>query len=222
MENRSVGEYLLEQLKQNYVVRPVDIGKDSRLDKGLMHYTVRTYDIEELGHFCLLNMKGMFGLMKMETAVLSVFEKDVPLVNYDIIQVAGKKTQMVEFYDTFLSRDDSQLQKECMSIKKKDAGLEDYISGEHWYDSLLLKYSYAKKTAKGNRQADESCIKYMDAIIRELGRANPCDRNEKKAAVRRFAQGLLDNGGPAVNTMRKQFGDEMTEKLVLSYMYGLK
>ena len=98
---------VLEQLKKNYEVTEKDIGSDARLDKGMMHFTVRSFDIAGIGTLCLLNMKGMFGLMKMETIVLSCITKDVPLLNLDTVSAMGKTTRLAELYDTRISRKDT-------------------------------------------------------------------------------------------------------------------
>ena len=88
------------------------------------------------------------------------------------------------------------------------------------FDSLLYPYSYAKKTKGKNPRTETSCLKYADAFMEELQRAEACDPAAKKEKIRSFAQSLLDNGGPAVNQMRKMFGEEIAKRLVLQHMYG--
>jgi len=98
--NDNIGTYVLETLKQHYEVIEKDIGSDAKLDKGLMHFTVRSFDIAGIGNLCLLNMRGMLGLMKMETVVISSFTKDVPLLNIDTVSAMGNTTRIAELYDT--------------------------------------------------------------------------------------------------------------------------
>lgn len=64
-------------------------------------------------------------------------------------------------------------------------------------------------------------MKYVDEFLAYLNKADKCDPEIKKANIRKFAQGLLDNGGPAVNQVRKMFGEEVTQRLILEYMYGV-
>jgi hypothetical protein len=64
-------------------------------------------------------------------------------------------------------------------------------------------------------------MKYVDEFLAYLDKADKCDPAAKKANIRKFAQGLLDNGGPAVNLVRKMFGEEITQRLILDYMYGV-
>ena len=218
--NGPIGQYVLQKLKEDYEVNEISIGSDAKLDKGLMHFTVKRYDVKDIGNLCLLNMTGVFGLMKMETVVLSCFTKDVPLVNFDTVDAMGNRTQMAEFYDTKVAADNTALAETCQAIKDADADIPDYSSGEHWYDSLLYPYSYAKKTKGKDPRTETSCLKYADAFLEELKRAEACDPAAKKEKIRSFAQSLLDNGGPAVNQMRKMFGEETAKRLVLQHMYG--
>ncbi len=218
----SVGEYILQELNRRYPVRNISTGEDEHLDKGPMHFHVRSYDVEGLGHYCLLDMKAFFGLMKMETAVLAVTKKDVPLFNSDVIFTGGKRTQMAEFYDTLLGNVDHEFRLRCLTLKDADADLPDYVSGEHWYDDLYLPFSYAKKTKAKELRSENTCKRYADAFLESLERAADCDEEAKKKKVRAFAQGLLDHGGPAVDPVKKMFGEETTKRLILRHMYGVE
>lgn len=216
-----IGQYVLQKLNAKYGTEEVNIGTDAKLDKGLMHFTVKRYNVKGIGNLCLLNMKGMFGLMRMETVVLSCDTKDVPLFNADSVSAMGNVTQIVELYDTRIAKKDDRLEETCQAIKEQDRDIPDYSSGAHWYDSMLYPCSYAKKTKGDNSRIATSCMKYVDAFLEELDRADVCDPEEKRNHNRVLPQGLLDNGGPAIDQVRKMFGEEVTQRLVLGHMYGL-
>ena len=218
----TVGEYILEELKKVYPVTELDIGEDAHLDKGPMHFRVRSFDVEGIGHYNLLDMKAFFGLMKMETAVLSVTKKDVPLFNSDVIFAGGKRTQMAEFYDTMLGSVDNEFRLRCLTLKDADADLTDYVSGEHWYDDLYFPFSYAKKVKAKETRPENTCKRLADAFLDSLKKAELCDEEAKKEKVRAFAQGLLDHGGPAVDPVKKMFGEELAKRLILTHMYGVE
>ena len=223
MENNdNIGTYVLETLKKRYEVTEKDIGSDRKLDKGLMHFTVRSFDAAGFGTLCLMNMKGMFGLMKMETIVLSCITKDVPLLNIDTISAMGSTTRMAELYDTRIGKKDTELENACQAIKDGDRDIPDYPSGEHWYDYMCMACSYRKKSKENDLRMKTSCMKYFDAYMKEVERAEDCDPAAKTAANRVLPQGLLDHGGPAVDQVRKLFGDETASRLVLSHMYGVQ
>ena len=147
--NGSKGRYLLRQLSQHYRIHKVDIGEDARMAKRGFVFVTRTYEIEDVGHLCIMNMKTMFGLMRMETVILASTKKDMPLMNLDWVQVPGKQTLLGELYDTQLTPWPEESQAAFARISDRDHDLPDYSSGsEHWYDSLLYPCSY-HKTGRG-------------------------------------------------------------------------
>ncbi len=218
----NIGTYVLETLKARYEVNEKDIGSDAKLDKGLMHFTVRSFDITGIGTLCLLNMKGMFGLMKMETIVLSVFTKDVPLLNIDTVSVMGTATRLAELYDTRIGEKNTRFEEACQAIKEADNDLPDYSSGPHWYDDFRMACTYSKKTKGSDLRTKTSCMKYFDAYMKELELAEDCDPDAKRKANSILPQGLLEHGGPAVDQVRKMFGEELASRLILSHMYGIE
>ena len=220
MKELTTGQYILKELTGRFRVTKKNIGTYGKMNKGPLHLSIDCYDVQNLGQYCILSVKGMFGLMNMETAVLAVTSKDIPLINFDAMRVGMKKLQLAEFYDTLLEDDNSLLRMECISIRNADDDLEDYQSGGHEYDSKLLDYSYGKKTKASSDRTDISAKRYADAVFNELQRAEDCDEQAKKEKIRRFADSLISAGGPAVSMFTKMFGEETAKKVVLQYMYG--
>ena len=69
-KNKSRGRYLLKQLSQQYKIYRIDMGDDAHLSRKGFVFDTRTYKIKGVGHLCVMNMKAMFGLMRMETVIL--------------------------------------------------------------------------------------------------------------------------------------------------------
>jgi len=159
--------------------------------------------------------------MKMETVVLSVNGRDVPLVNLDWVGAMGNETIIVELYDTLLNKKESDFES-FEEIKKKDQDLPEYSSGEHWYDSLLLSCSYHKKGKKLTERFNTAAEAYAKEYVRLLKQADKCDTEEKLAKTRSFATTLLNSGGPAVDQIKKLFGEETASRLLLKHMYGVE
>ena len=67
-----------KQLNREYSLIQEDIGDCSRLSKRGMTFITKSYEVEGLGHFCSMKMSAAFGLMKMETVVISSVFKDLP------------------------------------------------------------------------------------------------------------------------------------------------
>ena len=80
-KHADLGTAILDALKGRYTLEKLDIGTDARLSKSGMVFETESYAVKDLGHLCVLRMKAFLGLMKMETVVLAVKEKDLPLFN---------------------------------------------------------------------------------------------------------------------------------------------
>ncbi len=217
----SNGRYLLKQLARHYKIRRIDIGRDAHLSKSVFVFNTRTYEIEDVGHVCIMNMKGMFGLMKMETVILASTKKDVPLMNIDWIKVPGKQTLLGELYDTQLAPWPEESQAAFMQISEHDRDLPDYSSDfRHWYDSLLYACSYHKTGRGVSSRLHASAREFSALFVRQLKEAPECDVEVKKEKIEAFARELAANGGSAVKMFTKLFGQETADRMVIHHMYG--
>ena len=215
--------FLREELGKRYTVHQKDVGADAKLSKSGMAFETEAFEIEGLGHLCVLRMKAMLGLMNMETVVLAPFTRDLPLLNLDWVGVMGKETQIVELYDTQLQPCPQEALEAFERIRARDGDLQDYSAGkEHWYDSILYPCSY-HKTGKGiSARLSAAATDYIRTYVGLLDTAPACDREAKKALVRAFAERLLAEGGPAVDQVTKLFGRELAGRLILGHMYGVR
>ena len=53
-----MGSYALRRLAEGYAVRPLDLGTDAQLSKKGMHFFTRSYEIQDLGHLCIMTMNA--------------------------------------------------------------------------------------------------------------------------------------------------------------------
>ncbi|MBR3295582.1 MAG: hypothetical protein IKI62_04990 [Clostridia bacterium] len=214
-------EQVLEALGKEHRITEMDVGSDAILKKKGMRFHVRRFSIESVGNLCIMDMTAMFGLMKMQTIILSADEKDVPLMDLDIVKAMGKMTWIVELYDTEVSFRNDGLLERCGIIKEKDSDLEDHVTGKYWFDDLRYPCSYSKKTKGYSKRAEMSCRGYIDAYMDELKKAPVCDREKKRKKIAYFAEGLYKSDGPAVSQMKRLFGEETAKRLVLGHMYNV-
>ena len=220
---QSVGNWIREQLSKSYSLKQLDLGADARLSQKGFTFETESYEVSELGHLCIMRMKAMLGLMRMETVILSVTHKDVPLINLDYVKADGKETQIVELYNTQIAYEAKELQEALQKIRDRDSDLTDYTSaGAHWYDDILYPCSY-HKTGRGvsDRLAGAACD-CAGEYLSLLAFAPDCNPAEKQAKSRNFAESLLASGGPAVDQVTKLFGRETAERLILRHMYGIR
>ena len=220
---QNVGNWIKEQLSRTYALKQLDLGADARLAKKGFIFETESYEIAGLGHLCIMRMKAMLGLMRMETVVLSVTHKDVPLFNLDYVKAFGKETRMAELYDTQISFEPEDLQKAFRQIQDRDSDLADYASpGAHWYDDILYPCSY-HKTGKGVSDRLAGAARDCGGTyISLLASAPPCDPAEKQGKTRYFAETLFASGGPAVDQVTRLFGHDTAERLILRHMYGIR
>ena len=222
MEQRQgLGDMVREQLAQQYSLQKKELGADARLSKSGMVFETEVYEIAELGHFCILRMNAFLGLMKMETAVLAVSGKDVPLINLDWVRVMGRETQIVELYDTQLAPWPDAARSEFDALRRRDGDLPDTVTSAHWYDAILYPCSYHKVGRKISGRLSAAARDYTALYLRQLADAPVCDSAAKQEKTRAFAARLFAEGGPAVDQVTKLFGAEIAKRLILRHMNGV-
>lgn len=219
-KRQTLKDLALAKIGAQYKLTKLDIGEDANLKKNGFTFDVESYDVEGLGHLCCMGMNAMAGMMKMETIVLATTEKDVPLFNLDWVKAMGKETQMVEFYDTQLAPLSMQAQDAYQAIKDKDRDLTDRETDPHWYDDILMPFSYDKTGKKLEDRFAITTAEYIDEFLKQAAAAPACNKSEKQAKVRTFAETLFAQGGPAVDNVTKLFGKEVAGRLILQHMYG--
>ena len=140
-KHADLGTGILDALKGRFALEKLDIGADARLSKSGMVFETESYAVKDLGHLCILRMKAFLGLMKMETVVLAVKEKDLPLFNLDWVSAAGKETMLAELYDTQLQPLPEKALGRFQALKDRDGDLPQREKKPSWYDSILYPCS---------------------------------------------------------------------------------
>lgn len=221
-KHRSLGMQIKSALLRHYRLRPLDIGSDAKLTKNGFVFNTEAYEIEGLGHLCIMEMKAMHGLMKMETVVLTSLKKDMPLLNLDWISAFGKETQLIELYDTQLAPYPQDKLDEFEAIKARDADLKNYVpQGSHSYDSILYPETYSK-TGKGvSGRLSDAAEDGIRIFVEQISDADDCSEEDIRAKVREFTDMLISDGGAAVGQMTKLFGRETAERVIRRNMYGV-
>lgn len=211
-----MNDFMLLSAASRFPLKRLDIGEFADISGKGMHFHTRVYDAEGAGRLCLMEMKAFGGLMKMESAVFSPVTLDGPLFSCDMVDAMGNLTLLLELYDTTISH---PAMEALGDVKAQYAALPAHDPGQHWYDSLRLPVSDFKK-AKGQRPAFAACARdYNEAYFTQLSGCGVCDADEKREKNAAYAEGLLKNGGPAVDTFRKILGEEKTAAFLKRYMF---
>ncbi len=210
-------------LERNHSLRQIELGADAHLSKRGMSFETESWEIERVGHFCIMRMKAFAGMMRMETAVIAPTMVDAPLFNLDWVKAFGSETQIAELYDTQLQpwSDDCFTAFEYVCEKYRE--LPDAPNGNaRWYDSILYPCSFHKKGRRKTAAMSDAAQDYLTVYTELLAALPPCDEEEKAAKVQAFAERLFAEGGPAVDQVTKLFGDQTAKRLILQHMYGVR
>ena len=180
-----------------------------------MKFQLQSYDWDGCACVSYLSMRAFLGLMKMETLICTPYTKDLPIYSYDRIIAFGKKSLLLEVYDTQV---EPVALSSMDSVKESYKDLKDKQPKPAWYDSLRLSPSTFKEGKEGRlaQLATAMTTAYLDlfATAREVDRDIKTERN------RTYVEGLISNGGPAINAVRGMIGDEAAETLFRRFLFG--
>ncbi len=211
---------LLKQIGEKYPLTEKDPGEYAHLKANGMKFVVRCFEAEGLGAVSVMRAGGFFGLMKMDTLIVNPTVKDMPLLSYDRVLAMGNDTLIFEIYDTFVG---STAMTETERAKLGGSSLPEHNVGSHWYDSIKLPVSLAKKGKKKESPFfDELTLRYMAGFLKDSENAGACDAEVKREKAGVYVEGLLKNGGPSTDVFKKAIGEEKTADLFRRVLFATK
>lgn len=211
---------LLDALNADFELKELGAGEFSHIKVSGMKFTINRYHAKGLGNVSIMEAKGFFGLMKMDTFVINATECDMPLFSYDRVYAMGNDTLMLELFDTMLEGCDMSGMKK---VKKDYSHIPEHDMGKHWYDDIKLKESLAKKGKKKETPIYHQIKnEYFAEYIKAAKAAPHCDIKKKKEKASVYVEGLLSNGGPAASVFIKNYGAEKTAAFFREVLFGTK
>ena len=209
---------MLRAITAQYHLNAITTGEYGKMKVSGMNFDIWAFHAEGLGHVSAMTAKGFFGLMKMDTLIINPTEKDMPLFSYDRVHAMGNDTLIYELYDTILEKADLNRVED---VKTKYRHLPDHELGAHWYDSIKLAISLAKKGKKVNTAAFDACaMEYLEAFLADAAEADYCEPAPKKDKASVYVEGLLTNGGPSTDVFKKSLGLDKTAVLFRNILFG--
>ena len=208
---------LLDLLGKAHPLTACDAGEFSEVKANGMRFAVEAYEAQGLGHVSVMRASGFFGLMQMETLIVNPTQADLPLYSYDRILAMGNDTLIAELYDTTVGGFASG---ELDELLARSAGLPDRDPGSHWYDGIRLPQSVSKKGKKPEREAFDRLAEAHFAAWLGAKCEPLADPEAKRAKTAAYVDGLLAHGGPSTDVFRKALGQEKTERLFRSVLFG--
>ncbi len=206
---------ILELVKSKYPLQSLDAGEFAKMKISGMHFDVSAYRAEGFGHVSVMQARGFFGLMKMDSLIIVPTEKELPLFSCERIRVMKKDILIAELYDTLSGAYDGG---ELDAVKGRYSGIPDHDTGVHWYDNIRLPQSFAKE-AKHTAEFDNLESEYIEAYLRTEN--NTGNREEKRRKTEYYVQNLLKNGGPATDPVKEKLGEEKTKELFEKVLFGI-
>ena len=210
---------MLRTITERYHLNGIDPKEYKKLKASGMDFQIWAFEAEGLGNVSAMTASGFFGLMKMDTLIITPTQVDMPLFSYDRVHAMGNDTLIFELYDTLLGQPDLSALE---AVKTAAAPLPDHDLGQHWYDSIKLAVSLSKKGKKKQTPAfDQTTRDYLTAFLDACRTAPACDdasAKREKASV--YVEGLLKHGGPSTDVFKKAIGDEKTAALFRKVLFA--
>lgn len=207
-----------EIINAGFSLAEQETGEYSGMKISGLNFAIRSFEAQGLGHVSVMKAKGFFGLMQMESLMITPFEKDMPLFSTELIKIGGKIKYLAEIYNTLNGECDIE------AIKKIDINDSDFTHGKVkpcWYDNLKLYFlslgCKKKCESKIIKLSEEILEKYISA---SLTAKDTEDMELKKKHTLYFVDGLINNGGPATDVFVRSLGKEKTADILHKVLFG--
>ena len=179
-----------------------------------MTFHLESFDWNGCACVSHLTMRAFFGLMKMDTLICTPYAKDMPLFSYEYICALGKRTLLVEAYDTLVKPVDLSTMD---AVKARYQDLSDKPTKPAWFDKLKLSPTVCKtgKEPRLSALATEMTTAYLELFAT----ARDIDRSAKTAKNSAYVEGLI-NDGPTFRAVSKMLGVAQAKILFRCFLFG--
>ena len=205
---------VLEFFSRKGVLVPKDVTPFQTFSGRGMRFRLQSFDWNGCACVSFLTMRAFFGLMKMETLICTPYAKDLPLFSYDLIAAFGKRTLLLETYDTLVEPVDLS---PMVQVKERYRDLKDKPTGPAWFDALKMPPTVCKagKETRLAALATEMLSAYLDLFdsARDIGRSVKTEKNSA------YVEGLI-NDGPTFRVVSRMVGAEAAKTLFRRFLFG--
>lgn len=205
----------VDRINAHFGSRKLDAGEYAHFRMNGMTFECEAYELEGLGRLSHLSGRLPLSLMRIDSLIISPLEKDLPLMNIDLMKVFGNRSIYLELYDL---GQEERLEEAFQKIKERYLNASS-DSGSHWYDGIRYESSLIMKK-KDQRIIDEAITAYLDEYLKLADKAKPADHKKIKEALRAYSHGLAEKGGPATDVFIKSWGKEKTIVFFDEVLFG--
>lgn len=202
----------------------VDIGEFSSFRVNPMKVHVQRCLLEGVGGLTIIEAQALCGIMKMKTLVLTPSHRELVLFSWDLIQVMGRNTLLLDFYD-FPVRDTQPDYAKQKEIKHSLQDLGPYKRPAYdWLNSYLKNdLAVAVKGIKKDfprleQTMEESLTAYLQTA-QDAAILTDEEKTQKRAQISRYVDKLFDLGSPTTKVFKKSMGEEKARAFYHDVMF---
>lgn len=205
---------ILELFANKGALVPKDVTPLETFSGKGMTFHLESFDWNNCACVSHLTMRAFFGLMKMDTLICTPYAKDMPLQSYDYICAFGKRTLLVETYDTMVKPIDLSTMD---VVKARYSDLKDKPTKPAWFDALKMSPTVCK--VGKDEQLSALATDMITAYLELFATARDIDRAVKTTKNSAYVEGLI-NDGPTFKVVSKMVGVEPAKTLFRKWLFG--
>lgn len=207
--NISIADTFYDRCCCDYTLKSRDIGRYMFGSLAGLKSRLSSYRIENVGVVTIIRAEDPLGCCRTESCIFTPQEKDAPILVIDSVKKWFKKDRLS------INIIKSQLKelnyRQFETLEESFSRLADAEVPAMWYNSLLIRGSVAKE---GDGAELASMLEeYMNAYLRIVQFAEPCDPMSKAEKTKEFSHRFLTGGGTAIEAVSKGLGESTGEFL---------
>ena len=183
------------------------------------HYAIESFNVGTFAHLCTISMKGFLGIDKAESLTCVPYAKDLPILYIEYEKHFANETLNIDFYDTLMEPIPTTKMEQ---VKNAFAHLPVYEMEPHWFDSLKLAPSDAKKGKKMTKEFAAYADRVIDTYAHCMPTRTFCDEKLKAEKVSGLMEGLITKGSPTMDFFKKCLGDKDAAKFLREAVFGMR
>lgn len=209
---------------RTYRMKKLDVREFAKVKGNKVSYTIERYSAEGFGNVAVLSSSGFVNMFKLETAFVTPFNRDLPMMIINCPAIMGTNELDIELYDTFI--DKSLLESEYlekMSRFKAKSELKDNALKTYTTDDKLLPQSVSKIAILKKNGIDELLRGYMSAYGEMARNAPELEDPDKKLAVSdELVLRFLEEGNPIVDILTKTTDADTARIILTKFLFGVR
>ena len=217
--------HVFQTLGKTFQIKKLDLRDNAKTKGNKVNFELERYKALGLGNIAYVRATGFFGLFRMETIVITPFERDVPMLIVDKAMIMGIDELVIELYDTVLDKRllESEYIKKMDSHRSAASNLKDNQLAEKDYDVMKLSPSLSKIGIMKKAALDSLLRLYMNEYAQMASEAPEVEHIEEKAALQEaMMERFIEKGNPFVDVFKKTLDEDKVRLLFSRFIFGVR